>query len=261
MKKLIFLLSFNLLFAFNTILKIENLMGEDNYKKYEKLIYTIFPGMNYDIKTIISTLENNGLLPLFFNKAKVINTKFTFINSNPILAQKILNNSLTNLGYYYFYPINIEKSDNSYSVVLEMKSEHFIDPLSFINEISSRGCKVNDVSRDKEEFIYDIDCNNGFIKEVKELEDKNKKFINSKGIYWFKNSNFKKILIKTSALDFYHPSIWFYDENLNLLKVYRRNKVQRKILLKIPDSTKYIKITYMYTPENFKRGIIVKGLK
>jgi hypothetical protein len=260
MKRIIFIiLIISKLFAINNILKIQNLMGLENYYKYNKLIDTIFPAEEYNITTIISGLENNGLIPLFFNKAKIVQTEFTFINSTPILSQRILNSSLRSLGYLYFYPVKFSKENNKYSVVLEMKSEHFIDPLSFFKEISLRGCKILDLSRKGDIFQYKIDCQNGFIKEVNEISDKNHKFINPDGIYWFKNNKFSKLYIKTSKLDFWHPSIWFYDKNMNLINVYRKNFIQRNIVISISSECKYIKITDEYYSENIKRGIIIKG--
>jgi hypothetical protein len=260
MKKLflLFLITINL-FAITNTSKIENIMGEDNYQKYQKLIDKIFPNDEYNVTDIIEKLKNNGLIELFFNKAKIIDTKFEFQNGNPILEQKILNNSLSNLGYYYFYPIEISKKDNIYNVTLEMKSEHFIDPVSLTHELDSRGCKTLDISRNENIFSYKIDCSNGFIKEIKDLTNKNQSFVNPNGVYWIKNDNFSKLTIKTSRLDSWHPSVWFYDKNMNLIDVFRKNMIMNFTVLQIPPACEYIKITDIYSPENFKRGIIIKG--
>jgi hypothetical protein len=239
--------------------KIENLMGEDNYQKYQKLINKIFPNNEYNVTDIVKKLKNNGLLELFFDKAKIVDTKFELKNGNPILEQKILNNSLTNLGYYYFYPVQISKTDNKYDVTIEMKSEHFIDPVALSNELSSRGCNVLDISRHNDIFDYKIDCSNGFIKEVKELISDNQSFVNPNGVYWLENNGFSKLSIQTSRIDTWHPSVWFYDKDMNLINVYRKNMSVRFTALSIPPACKYIKITDIYSPENFKRGIIVKG--
>ena len=260
MKKAIVFIIFQIyLFAINDISKIENLMGEVNYQKYQKLIPKIFPKSEYNITAIVKKLKYNGLITLFFNKAKITDTKFEFQNSNPILAQKILNNSLRSLGYYYFYPVEISKINNFYNVTIEMKSEHFIDPVALMNELKSRGCNVLDVSRNQEIFDYKIDCSNAFIKEIKDLTNDNQRLINPNGVYWIKTNNFTQIFIKTSKLDSWHPSVWFYDKNLNLINVYRKNVVKKFLVLSIPPACEYIKITDIYSPENFKRGIIIKG--
>jgi len=248
------------LFAINDKSKIENLM-QNNYQKYYKLIDKLFPKESYSIDEIVKILINNGLIDLFFKDVKTIQTKFIFLNSNPVLEYKILNNSLRSLGYYYFYPVQFSNIDNLYSITLEMKTEHFIDPETFIEEITSRGCKIIDISRDNNKFIYKVDCANGFIKEAKLLTSKTQRFVNADGVYWIKNDDFVNIIIKTSRLDSWHPSVWFYDDRMNLIDVFRKNEIERNLELSIPQGSYYIKIIDMYSGENFKRGIIVKGLK
>jgi len=260
MKKIVILMLFSIyLLAITNVSKIENLMGEENFQKYQKLITKIFPKNDYNITTIVAKLKNNGLITLFFNKAIIVDTKFKFQNSNPILAQKLLNNSLKNLGYYYFYPVEISKEDGIYETTIEMKSEHFIDPVALPNELKSRGCKVLDVTRDEKIFEYKIDCSNAFIKEAKVLTNDNQRLINPNGVYWIKNNGFLKLRIKTSKIDTWHPSVWFYDKNMNFVDVHRENRVENFISLEIPPACEYIKVTDMYSPENFKRGITIKG--
>jgi len=261
MKKLVsIILISSFLFGFNTQ-KIKNLMGEENYQNYSKLLDKIFTKDSYDIYEILKKLKNNGLLELFFDKAKLIHTRFIFDGGDNILNTKILNDSLYNLGYYYYYYSNVDKVDDRYSIEIEFKSEHYIDPVSLIDEFNTRGCKVEDVYKIDKVFHYIFNCQNGIIKEAKQLTQDNQRFINSKGIYWLINDNFKTIKIKTKKIDFWHPSVWFYDKNLNLINNYKKNKKTTILTLAIPTDCKYIKITDMYSGENFKRGIIIKGLK
>jgi hypothetical protein len=261
MRKLFFIfLIVTLSFSFDSS-KIKNLMGKNQYNTYKKLLTKIFTQKNYDIYTILSKLKNNGLLELFFNKAKIVHTRFVFRGGENIFNLKLLNDSLIGLGYYYFYISQADKRDDIYSIEIEFKSEHFIDPVSLIDEMRSRGCNIIDVNRDRDIFNYIFSCQNPKIKESKLLEDKNRRYINSKGVYWIENNNFKKIFIKTKKIDYWHPSIWFYDDKLNLLNNIKVNKKTTKLTIKIPPYCKYIKIMDMYSGENFKRGIIVKGLK
>jgi hypothetical protein len=224
------------------------------------LITKIFTKNNYSIVEIVDKLKNNGLLELFFDKAKLVHTKFVFINNNFVLSQKLLNDTLITLGYYYFYPIEIIRKGDSYSVNLEFKSEHFIDPVFLSKEMIKRGCEVLDISREGEIFNYKFDCSNGKIKDAVLLTDKNRKKVRPKGVYWIDVNGFNKIVIKTSRIDFWHPSVWFYDENMNLINTFRKNQKIVSLTLNIPPSCKYIKITDIYSGENFKRGIIIKGL-
>jgi len=261
MKKLIvFIMLMNILFAFENS-KIENLMGKEQFTSYNQLLSKIFPKKHYTIYEILDILKNNGLLDLFFTEPRVVTTNFTFKGGDNILNTKILNDSLRSLGYYYFYPKNIIKQKDKLSIDIEFKSEHYIDPVSFIDEINSRGCEILDVSREGEEYLYKLSCENGIIKEANILTDENEMYLKANGVYWLVNDDFNKINIQTKNIDFWHPSVWFYDEQLNLLNNIKINKKRTNITLNIPASCKYIKIMDIYSGENFKRGIIVKGLK
>ena len=251
MKKfLILILFFN--FSFGLDSRIENLIGQQKFNSYNKLIYKIFKNKQYNVYEILVNLKNNGLLDLFFNKARVIHTKFRFYGGDNVLNLKILNDSLISLGYYYFYFSQVDKVDDKFDVEIEFKSEHFIDPVSLIDEMKSRNCQILDVNRYQDIFSYNFDCSNGIIKSVKNLTSKNQRYINSKGVYWLKTENFKKIYIKTKKIDYYHPSIWFYDEKLNLLNNIKINKKTQKIILKIPKYCKYIKLQIIIVPRILK---------
>jgi len=256
---LILFLSINL-FAFDNI-KVENLMGEEKFQTYNKLLDKIFVDNNNSIKNIVIKLKNNGLLDLFFDEAKLIKIKFIFEGNENILNNKILNDTLISLGYYYFYPIKIVKNGDKFELDIEFKSEHYIDPVSFINEVESRGCKVLDIYKKDDIYNYKLNCNKINIKKSKELTSDNNSYIDANGIYWLTNNDFEKLSINTKRIDYWHPSVWFYDDKLNLLNNIKINKKTINLTLKIPAGCKYIKITDIYSAENFKRGIIVKGLK
>ena len=258
MKKLIIFLLIINIFAFDNQ-KIKNLMGENNYQTYNKLLDRIFTKKHYDIYSTLKILKNNGLLNLFFKKAKIIDTKFIFLDNHNLMDIKTLNDSLLSLGYYYFYPVEVDK-DKNFMMNIEFKSEHFIDPVSLIDTMQSKGCEIIDVNKTDNNFVYQFNCNNAKLLKSFILTDKYIKYINAKGDYWIENDDFSKISIKTKKVDFWHPLILIYDKDLNLINIYKQNKKRTKLVLNI-DGAKYIKITDIYTPENFKRGIYIKGLK
>jgi len=259
MKKIILFVLFSaLLMAFENS-KIENLMGKSDFQTYNKLLDRIFVKKHLDITQILSKLENNGLLNLFFKQAKLIHTKVIFLDSNYMFDTKILKDTLTTLGYYYFYPSQITKTQNRYTLNIEFKSEHYIDPISFIKEMKSRGCEVVDVYKESGEFNYLYKCQHPVIKNAFSLASKTKRYLDTRGVYWFKTKQFSFVLIKTRKIDYWHPSIWFYDRDLNLLNEVKIDKKTVSLYLKIPDNCYYLKVTDMYDAENFKRGIFIKG--
>jgi hypothetical protein len=259
MKKLIFFLIITLSFAKfeNTII---NLIGEKKYNEYHGLIQTLIQDQNAtDITDVITILKENGLIELFFDKPKIIHPKFIFINNNPIFNTKTLYNSLNNLGYYYFYPVKIQK-DGNYSITLELQSTHHIDPVNLINEMKTSGCNIIDISYNNSDYEYKIDCKNEKI-NAPLIPDKLKAFLNVKGEYYFDTNGTKAAIISTSKYDNWHPYIVFYDKNLNIVNLIAKKNRQKSIKINIPQECKYIKIRDNYTKENIKRGIFIKGIK
>lgn len=252
MKKLIIFFS-SILFAFN----IQNIVGQEKYQNYNNLIKSIVP-QNASIKEAITILKANGLIDLFFDETKTIHPTFIFVNNNPLFDLKILNSTLFNLGYAYFYPSRVQKGD-TFKVEMRLKSNHFIDPVNFINAIEKQGCEIVDVEK-KDDFIYTLDCSGEKLDAIK-LSDKLKSYLNVKGSYLFDAGDFSKIYVSTSRLDLWYPYIVFYDDELNIISIYSKKNIQRKVVLDIPEGTKYVKIEDNFIKSHFKRGIFIKGIK
>ena len=255
MKKLLFILLFTFIFADN-VQTVKNLIGKEKFQTYYELLKPVFK--KNSLKEIVKYLQNNGLLDIFFDKPKFIRPTFIFLNNNPVFNSKTLYDTLNSLGYYYFYPVNITKNKN-FKITLEMKSTHFIDPLIFMNTIEQKGCKVISIKKESD-YVYVLNCEKEKIDAVT-LIDKKTKLINAKGIYWINPNNFQKILITTSKYDNWYPYIVFFDKNLNILNIIAKTNIQKSVLLNIPFECKYIKISDNFSKSNFKRGIIIKGLK
>jgi hypothetical protein len=253
MRKLIIFLSV-FLFANNYVM---NLIGEKAYKNYAPLLKDF--DKNLTLKESVKKLEDLGLINLFFEKPKIINTEFIFKNNNPIIEAKILYKTLNLMGYYYFYPSRLISQNNRYIVDIEMKTNHYINPLIFINTVENYGCKVSNIIK-KDKYYYYVDVENAKIPAIK-LSDEKKKYINAKGEYWIEPNGFKKVSIVSSKFDNWYPYIVFYDKNLNILNIIAYKKVCRYLSVDIPEYTAYIKIKDNYSKINFKRGILIKGIK
>ena len=258
MKKLLSLLLI-LSFSFGDVFTtIKNIIGEEKYQTYKELIQSTFKDQNSTLEEIITILEENGLIDLFFQSPQTITPTFIFKNNNPIFNTHTLYKTLDRLGYYYFYPKKVSTYGN-YSITIEMKSTHHIDPLSFVQEIRNYGCEVIDI-KNRGDYIYTIDCENERVNAYR-LKDKTKSLINAKGEYWIDTNNFSKISIKSSKLDSWYPYVVMYDKNLNIINLIAKRNIQKTLILNIPNECKYIKIRDNFTKENIKRGIFVKGLK
>jgi len=256
MKKILIVFIFTVSVFANNIQTVKNLIGEEKFNTYYELLKPVLNETSL-IKTL-EYLQNNGLLDIFFNKPKLIHPSFVFINNNPVFNTKTLYSTLNSLGYYYFYPVKISKNGN-YTITLEMKSTHYIDPLLFSKTIEQSGCKVISINKN-ENYSYTIDCENEHINTLKVI-DKKIKLLNAKGIYWINPNSYNKIMIYSSKLDNWYPYIVFFDKNLNILNIIAKENSKRTVYLNIPAECAYIKISDTYSKENFKRGIIVKGIK
>ncbi len=256
MKKIIFLLTLSLMLFADNSKMIKSIIGTEKFNTYNELLE---PVMNEPslLKTL-QYLQNNGLLDIFFDSPRLIRPTFVFTDNHPIFNTKILYDVLNSMGYFYFYPVTIEKSDN-YKITLEMKSTHHIDPVLFIKSINQKGCQVNSIQKQKD-FIFVLNCENAKLNALKVI-DKKTKLINAKGIYWLNSNGFKKMLITTSKLDNWYPYVVFFDKNLNILNIIAKENSQKTIYLDIPQECAYIKISDNYSKTNFKRGIIIKGIK
>ncbi len=258
MKKIAFLLLiFSLSFG-DVFTTIKNIIGEEKYATYKELIQSTFKDQNFTLEEIITILEENGLIDLFFQSPQTITPTFIFKNNNPIFNTHTLYKTLDRLGYYYFYPKKVS-TYGGYSITIEMKSTHYIDPLNFMKRLKDFGCKVIDIKKD-DNFIYTIDCQNEKINATP-LTPTIQALSNPKGNYWINPNGFKKIKIKSSRFDYFHPYIVFFDKNLNVISTIEDNDVKKSITISIPSLCKYIKISDNFTKENIKRGIFVKGLK
>jgi hypothetical protein len=140
-----------------------------------------------------------------------------------------------------------------------MKAPSYIDPLEFLKEMNKYGCKVTNIKK-ASKYTYYLNCENAKPLTTP-LDSSVKNLSNTQGEYWVSPNGYKKIAIKSSPLDFWHPYVVFYDENLNILNIIVSEDKKRQITAKIPRYCSYIKIRDAFTKENIKRGIFVKGIK
>ncbi len=246
--------------------KIENFIGTQNYLTHKNLInfifkkeyqYTTVDGLNY--QTILKTLKENGLLNLAFNAPKNIEVTFK-INSNPVKSFKILKDTLKSLGYYYYFTKHtVYDGTESLTWTIKLKTEAAIDPLVLSNELFQHDCKVLDIKKESnDKWVYELDTTNASLFDATYITN-NERVAFSKPLspYFIKVDKASKIYIKSKTLNRWLPYVVFYDEHLNILKVSKEEKVYRNITLSIPENTKYIKITDLYTLFNIKRGLSV----
>ena len=67
----------------------------------------------------------------------------------------------------------------------------------------------------------------------------------------------KSLQIISRNLNNWFPNIVFFDKDLRVLKMIKRDRIYKGLKTEIPDGTIYIKITDMYNLINIKRGLSI----
>lgn len=245
--------------------KIENLIGEESYEKHLSLINFIFKDNDkfyyeekFEFDLIIKELKKNGLLTLSLDTPKDILVEFR-ANSNPLKSLKILKDTLLSLGYYYYFTKTISYDGSSNLIwTIKLKTESAIDPLVLSKELKNSSCSINNISRDEDKWIYELDTQNAILSDAIYITN-NEKVSLKKPLkpYFIKVEKASKLVIMSKVLNTWFPSVVFYDKDLKILKVTNKKKSHRNLTISIPESTKYIKISDLYTLINIKRGLSV----
>ncbi len=247
--------------------KVENLIGQKDFKLHKNLIALIFKDeskfflanerLNYSL--ILKELKQNGLLNLKFPEPREIEVEFHTSN-DPVKSLKILNDTLKALGYYYYFTKNTQYKENGVLIwTIKLKTEFAIDPLVFVNEILKNDCKIVEINKEENsKWIYKIDTNFANIAESIFI-DSNELIKLQKPLrpYFIKINGNGVLKVMSTSLNHWYPYIVFYDEHLNVLNIIKKDQFTRRVSLAIPSQTKYIKITDLYTLDNIKRGLNV----
>lgn len=246
--------------------KVKNLIGEEDFIKHNNLINFIFKNrdtflisdtLNYT--EIVKKLQENGLLKLIFDKPKDIIVTFQ-VNKDPIKSLKILKDTLKSLGYYYYFTKSTHfDGENRLLWSIKLTTEAAIDPLVLSYELLKQDARILEITKkENDEWVYKIDTMNSSLNESLSILN-NQKVVLRKPLtpYILKINKAKNIYITSRTLNRWSPYIVFYDKHLNILEVVKKDKIYRKLKLSIPESTKYIKISDLFTLINIKRGLSV----
>lgn len=244
--------------------KIQSFISEDDYYSNEKFIKLIFsPEENFyrqeriDVVKVVQTLKENGLLNLFFEKPQELQLSFK-TSGSPLFFVKIMGDTLRNIGYYRYVTMESNLDASAFTWTIALKSEYATDPLILQEELQKSGCAIIDITRNtKDDWEYSIDISQGNL-NIETLKSKEElKLQRSLYAHWLNVSEIKKLKIKSSFRDHWFPKITYYDKQLHLLKVFKKDKRTRTLFLKIPNNATYIKIDDMYTLKNVKDKLVL----
>ena len=243
-------------------LKIKSFLNEKTYENNKEFIDVIFEPktaffVNERVNTVkvIETLKQNGLLKLFFNTPRELKLNFK-TSGAPLFFVKIMADTLRSIGYYRYVTTasNLDASEFTWNI--NLTSEYATDPLILDKELTKRGCKIIDITMNSlSEWTYVIDISRGYLNVVELIANQDVKLKRSIYAHWLDISKIKELTIRSSRKNSWYPSIAYYDSSLHLLKVTKKNYISRKIYLDIPQNSKYIKISDLYTLKNVRDSL------
>ena len=246
--------------------KVENIVGTKDYKIHNSLINLLFNDeskyiVNEQIKyyKLFNTLQKNGLLNLRLNKPSNIEIEFKSINNN-FKSYKILNDTMQVLGYRYFFTKSMSvknKTNLTWNIVF--KAEYMLDPVVLLKELKQNGCKVLHVSNNgSNKWSYELDFENSELTNAIKI-DKNEKVKFQKPLraYMLKVDNAQSLQVISRNLNSWFPHIVFFDKDLNVLNIIKKDRVYKGLKIQVPNNTRYIKLTDLYNLINIKRGLSI----
>ena len=267
-KKFLVFSFFTLVLVQGSILddKIENFLGDSEYKKHHKLINILFEneedfsdGETLKLSKILKVLKQNGLLNLKYDKPKELLVEFS-ISDSVVKSLKVLNDSLKSLGYYYYFTKKtISNADGSLHWVINLQAEYAMDPLILSNELKLKEIFVKNITRiDSTHWKYEFDTKNAKMAKAIKIEPNEKiSFDKPLDNYLIEINNVDTLKIISRKLNRWYPYIVFYDEDLKVLKTIEKRRIYKGIKTSIPDNTTYIKIGDIYNLINIKRGLSI----
>jgi hypothetical protein len=245
--------------------KIRSFMDKREYIIQQKLINIIFSNRDsfyknedlIDSVAVIKELKKNGLIELFFDKPKDFVLTF-HTQKNPLIFMKIINDSLSSMGYNYYLTKEAIKDKNGFKWSISLKTEFVIDPIFFANELSVYNCEILDINKlSQTHWKYEIDTANAKIGAIRVELDTSVKLKKPIEPYWIDVQNADSIELLSHRLDHWYPYIVFYDKNLHIVKYYKYDYIKKRVKFEIPKTARYIKVADLFTLNNIKRGLRV----
>jgi len=246
--------------------KVRLLVGTERFVQNEAFIRIIFAdeasfldAQRVDVVRVIGTLKENGLISLFFDTPKQFELTFK-TNGTPQFFMALMRETLREMGYSHYLTDSAVLTNAGYTWRISMLSEYATDPLALQRELSRRGCSILDIKRISEtQWRYFIDMRDAHMKIKPLVADK--KVALKRLIYprWLDVSQVDTLTLWSLKGNNWYPYIAFYDDNLRLLKLYKRDKKSWQIIINLPRGCAYVKIADLYSRKNMKEGLRVKA--
>jgi hypothetical protein len=242
--------------------KIISFIGQESYENNRDYIHIIFNNVdNFYVKErinavdVVETLEKNGLLRLFFNEPQQYEMTFHSTGA-PLFFVKLMGDTLRSMGYYRYVTKESKNDGAGFEWTISLEAEYVTDPVLLRKELETRGCDIIDIVRNSAtDWHYDIDTSKAHLKVDQLTNGKQKKYNRLQYAKWLEVSHVKSISIKSHRANFWFPYIALYDSSLRLLKVIKQDEETTKFTLNLPQETRYVRVSDLYTITNIRYGL------
>ncbi|PAF47025.1 hypothetical protein BKH41_08300 [Helicobacter sp. 12S02232-10] len=246
--------------------KIQNLIGSQSYSVNKNFIDRIFRDKQsfytdgrIDIKKLVTTLKDNGLLTLKFNEPSELH--ITFVSqTTPIFLTRSINSALSSMGYSYFAVSKAEYIEGMAKITFSFSTEHALDPAIIIDELAKRGYLFTDIKRNSIfDWEYDIELVEPKLANAREISPSEEvlEVREVSGEYWFSATGSGNITI-TAKTPYWRPRIVLYDKNLQIINLISQSTTANKITFSLLDGVRFIMVSDTQNPAIIKNGIQVK---
>lgn len=246
--------------------KVQSIVGTQNFQVHKGLIDFLlkdekkfFHNNKIEYLKLFEVLQQNGLLNLRLNQPTDIKIEFKMLSKN-IKAYKILNDTLQSIGYRYFFTNSMRLNTQDellWNIVF--KTEYMLDPVVFLKELRMNNCKVTDiVVKDANHWYYEIAFENSRLSKAIKIEKNEKvRFQKPLRAFFLQVDDIKQLQVISRNLNNWYPHIVFFDKDLQVLGVVKKDREYKGIKIKVPVGTQYVKVTDLYNLINIKRGLTI----
>ncbi|PID47451.1 MAG: hypothetical protein CR967_04440 [Proteobacteria bacterium] len=255
-------------FSFGDILgNVRSFLDARTYGSQRNMINVLFAkkskyidGQTGEVNSlaILRTLKDNGLLNFSFKSAEQLKISFDIAHS-PLLAMKIINNTLDRLGYTYYLTDYISRQDKMLSWSILINTQSLLDPVVFSDMLIAQGVFVLDIRKEnKFSWKYSMDFQDAKLKTMDIARNRQQNLPKPNRPYWINAHGAKNIYINAHHKDNWFPLVTFYDRDLNVLKEINLSQDKKRLHAKIDKDVTYVKIDDKYLLDNIKRGLVVR---
>ena len=246
--------------------KIKSYIGEASFARNRDYIHIIFAkvntfykGENIDVVNVVETLEENGLLKLFFSAPQQYEMTF-HTRGDPLYFVKLIGDTLRDIGYYRYVTKESKLDETGFEWRIALEAEYVTDPVLLRKELATRGCEIIDIVRvDATDWHYTIDMKDAHLKADALMLGEPKKYRRLQYAKWLDVSAVKNVDIKSHRANYWYPYIALYDRSLHLLKVIKVDSETKVYSVEFSDDVHYMRVSDLYTITNIRYGLEFKA--